>query len=449
MDKTTIFIELLIPVIVVALALIPAFIAKSKNRSFGWFFFFGIIFGFIPATIVATCIGDRFDDEKVSGKGLYLVVLFGVTALLLKPSFSMVDKLSIILAEKLNIQYDINNPSTWVVAVFAFVITLGVPFFIGLLVATYLKPYFISFALKANRKKEKETVYAGINYDVVNRLNDAIPIAAKYDPFFRKRDIIASYRKLSFGRVLAICIPPVIFICLLFIFFWFRYMPQVNREIYDTGSFWHYLGITAAISAGIMLILSKPVAMIRYGISLKYDEKDAREGYTARIREHIPELKDTDLRYKKLKTIRTLMKFGVTNDIRMACYYADQIAKGVKMAKIVASVAIPAAVCAVAGAAAWKYANDYAKDAYEPKSTGGYWGHTAPASKSDDYEADIAEADAKRQKEYEDECIRTNKAWEDAQEAHRNGYVDENYVRQCYQDRCDAAGRAGWSPDWY
>lgn len=54
-------------------ALIPAFIAKSKNRSFIKFYLFGIVL-IIPAIVVAIILSDPEDEAIVKGKGVWLVI---------------------------------------------------------------------------------------------------------------------------------------------------------------------------------------------------------------------------------------------------------------------------------------------------------------------------------------------------------------------------------------
>lgn len=92
------------PVIILAgvflMGFIPAKIAESKDRSFVLFYIFGS-FCFIPALIVAACIGNKYDDERASGKGIMVIITAAVTAILTPRLINWFDALSIAAWETL------------------------------------------------------------------------------------------------------------------------------------------------------------------------------------------------------------------------------------------------------------------------------------------------------------------------------------------------------------
>ena len=111
------------------LALIPAFISKKKGRSFLVFYIFGLFF-FVGALIVSVALGDVKNEEKVSGKGLWLVILIGSACLIFKPVFTKLEELSsVYVTPRLG-----DDPSAGLIAALA-VIELLIAILIALIIA--------------------------------------------------------------------------------------------------------------------------------------------------------------------------------------------------------------------------------------------------------------------------------------------------------------------------
>lgn len=347
------------------LPMIPANIAKYKHRSFWLFYVFGTLF-FLPTTVIALCMGDPYDDELASGGGIAVIVIGTITAYLTP---KLVDFNNIHMTAFVE-----NHISLWGVTEMAelsagWIIALGLVMYIGAFIVALIAGLLVALILwkplcaitrfindkildrKIRKIEIAEDSYQGKNKRYIDDLNNVIPFAKKYRLFFKKRDRLAQYKKLNIVRILKITLPlPLLLL----------YALSPIKENFGGGEvIWKAAGILFVV----LLLLSKPIAMLKYRKSLKYDAIDAQNGYTENMSILLPELAPEDLRYLKLRNMRIILKMDLTNDINIAAYYSELLEKGKSMAKVIAMASVPvAAVKSVVN-----YSIESAKDAYMPK----------------------------------------------------------------------------------
>lgn len=426
---------------------IPAKIAEEKDRSFGLFFVFGL-FCFVPAMIVAICIGNKYDDEKASGKGIFLAVMLGITVLLTPKIVTWLNNLSIVLME----EYE-GQPTNQVIVIAAlvmFVLSVLLAFLVGALVAFALKKPIFALANGMNSKNTKQKfdkAYNGHpNKDVLQRMDKAMAIMQKRKGFYKKLDRYASYEKLSVGKVLTIALPIACIVAEIVSFVGYEIIrTKVELQELFTTSLKLWFG-TFGIAFLVCGILSKMIAKLIVKRAKKLEAIDIKRGYTIAINNLLPEFPAKDYRIKRARIIKVIFRLNITDNIGMADYYADKVEKGVKLAKIAAAVAIPIVI----GVKTAQTLNKEIDDSFIRDYVNGYNGYGGGYSGGTEAERLQKERDAKKeQKALEAECYRTDQAYKDAEVAYENGYVDKAYVDKMWKEREEAARNAGWSPNWW
>jgi hypothetical protein len=155
---------------------IPAKIAEGKDRSFALFYVLGSFF-FIPTVIVAVCIGNKYDDERASGRGIKLLIPVAITVMLTPKFAKWFDELSIPIIEKMGGQ--LTDGQILVAGLGVILLAVLLAFFVGLLVMWALKRPISFIVQQLNRRNESTDLnkYSGHpNRDVLIRLDQAIPL---------------------------------------------------------------------------------------------------------------------------------------------------------------------------------------------------------------------------------------------------------------------------------
>lgn len=336
-------------VIAFLLAFIPASIARKKNHSYVGYFLFGYLF-FLPALAISLCIGDKYNDERINGRGILVVLGIVITFYLTKVFIMPIDIFSSYLSNKYYPQLMESEGITgMLLAVLA--LEFAVAFILALLVALVVtkllkKPVnAIAVSLKGGKKKAGSSNYIGKNANYVCQLSRALPIAKKYERFFNRRDKLARYKKLDIDNVMAMALP-ITLIFAIFIEFVYKNISIYIPLPWDQNVFpWRIYGCVVLGIFILTCILAKPIAMLKCKKAQKLDAISEQKGYLQSIRNELPdfhELQDEDIRYKTLRDMRIIFRFGADHmAIKDALDFASLTKEGVAMAKIIATAAVP------------------------------------------------------------------------------------------------------------
>lgn len=339
------------------LAFIPASIARKKNHSYALFFVFGYLL-FLPALAVSLCIGDKYDDEKINGKGILVVLGIGITLYLTKVFLTPIDAFFTYLSNKYYPQLMESEEITGMLLTLI-ALEVAVSFTLALLVALTVtkllkKPIdFISVSLKGNHAKTMPVNYIGKNANYVCQLSRALPIAKKYERFFNRRDKLARYKKLDIDNVMAMVLPITLIGAILAAFIYKNvsaYLPlPLDQHVFP----WRIYGCVVLGIFAVSCVLAKPIAILKCRKAQKLDTISEQKGYLQTIRNELPDfyqLRDEELRYKTLRDMRIIFRLGADGmAIDDARNYASLAKEGAAMAKIIAIAAVPVVLAKVAG----------------------------------------------------------------------------------------------------
>lgn len=334
-----------------SLAIIPASIARKKNRSFIKYFIFGSL-AILPTIAVAIMVGDKFEDRKISEKGILFVVwvfvVYRVFVWILTPMENLVTYVCTLFDPEFELP-SVTNITTAGIAFYIFeaVLCAVAALLAGFVIVLLLRNVVAAMAMSMNKGK-KVMSYSGNNATYVNQLLNAMPIAKKYDAFFRRRDRLASYKELDVDKVLRLAIPVTLIFAVASKEIYINISPFLN--IPDAQSIFPLqMYLYAVLGCFILLcLLMKPIAIIRCRRAKKMDAKSDEKGYMAEIRAQLPdfaEIADEELRYKNLRNMSIIMK-NVPKNLKpeTVSSAAARVQEGIDIGKVLAVLAGTAAV---------------------------------------------------------------------------------------------------------
>jgi len=344
MDDTEIFAAIVIVMIVMLIALIPAYIASNKNHSFKLFYILSL-FAFVPMFIIALIIGDKYEEKYFSDKGIKLII-GGIITFILTANIIEIygDKAGEFVQSVYPYAMETEHkPEVIILILVLFVAAIIPSIIVSCLVLLVLNKPIAIFTGAFQARKKPVRRYTGKNAYYVNQIMEAIPIASKYKYYLNKRDRLASFRRLDIDGVMRIAVVPTIIYAMLALYFFpvlASFIPAMGSEGKFNTAFYVYSILVIFL---ILVVFSLPIAKLNVKRSEKMDKVIDNKGYIREIREKLPDfsnIPNENISHKKLCYMNTMYRVVEEGtrpeDVSKA---VSLVSEGVSFAKIIVSAA--------------------------------------------------------------------------------------------------------------